>query len=157
MKISLALAGVALLASTLAACGGSDSDDSGADSDYCKDIKTASKTFGNLDSGDIGKLGDAFTTFHKLAAESPDTIKSDWKKLDSAVTTVEDGLKDAGIKLSDLSELQTGKIPKGVDVSKLRSLATDLQKLGDAEFDKASKKIEKHAKDECKVDLGSSS
>jgi hypothetical protein len=155
MKISLALAGVALLGSMLAACGGSDG--GGADSDYCKDVKTASKTFGNLDSGDVGKLDDAFKTFHQLAAESPDTIKSDWKKLDSAVTTVEDGLKDAGIKLSDLSELQAGKVPEGVDVSKLQSLATDLQKLSDAEFDKASKAIEKHAKDECKVDLGASS
>lgn len=154
MKISHALAGVVLLGTSLAACGGGDS---AADSDYCKDIKTASKTFSNLDSGDIGKLGDAFKTFHQLAAEAPGTIEADWKKLDGAVTTVEDGLKDAGIKLSDLPKLQQGQVPKGIDVTKLQSLATDLQKLSDAEFEKASKAIEKHAKDECKVDLNGKS
>lgn len=155
MKISLALAGVVLLGTSLAACGGSD--DGGADSDYCKDIKTAAKTFGGLDSGDIGQLDNAFKTFHQLAAESPDSLTAEWKKLDNAVTTVEDGLKDAGIKLTDLAKIQSGQIPEGVDVSKLRSLATDLQKLSDAEFEKASKAIEKHAKSECKVDLSGKS
>lgn len=153
MKISLAVAGAVLLGSSLAACGGGDS---GADSDYCKDIKTAKKTFSNVGAGDVGQLDSAFSTFHQLADEAPDDVKADWKKLDGAIDTVEKALKDAGLKMSDLEDMQSGKVPEGVDVSKLQGLATEFQKLSSAEFTKASNAIEKHAKSTCKVDLGSS-
>ncbi len=46
-------------------------------------------------------------------------------------------------------------MPEGVDVAKLQGLAKEFQKLDSAEFDKASKAIEKHAKDTCKVNLQS--
>lgn len=153
MKIPLALAGVVLLGTSLTACGGGDG--GGADSSYCKDIKTASKTFKNLGAGDIGQLDSAFQTFHELADEAPDSIKADWKKLDDAVTTVEDALEKAGIKMSDLSKIQAGEVPEGVDVAKLNNLASEFQKLSDADFTKATKAIEKQAKDECKVDISS--
>ena len=154
MKLSLALAGAVLLGTTLTACGGGGG--VGADSSYCKDIKKASATFGDLSGGDVGKLDQAFVTFHKLAKESPDTIKSDWKKLDGAITTVEKALKDAGLKFSDLDKIQKGEVPPGVDVSKLTGLAAEFTKLNSADFTKASKNIEKHAKNTCKVDLNKS-
>ena len=97
MKIPMALASAVLLASTLAACGGGDGGSGGEDSDYCKDLKKAAKTFGDLSSGnDLGELDAAFDTFHKLADEAPSDIEKDWKKLDGAITTVEKALKDAG-------------------------------------------------------------
>lgn len=151
MKISLALAGAVVLGTTLTACGGGGG--GGADGDYCKDIKKASATFGSLSGGDTSQLDAAFATFHTLAAESPDDIKADWVKLDAAITTVEKALKDAGVKFSDFDKIQKGEIPEGVDVAKLTGLATEFQKLNSAEFTKASKDIEKHAKDVCKVDL----
>lgn len=156
MKIPLAIASAVLLGGVLTACGGGDGGSGGSGgsgSDYCKDIKAAAATFGDLDSGDTGSLGEAFATFHKLAGEAPGAIKDDWKVLDGAITTVETALSEAGIKIEDFAELQSGKIPEGVDVSKLTGLATEFQKLSGAEFEKASKAIEVHAKGVCKVDL----
>lgn len=152
MNTPLALASAALMAATLAGCGGGDD---GPDSEYCKDLKAASTEFDSLSSSDVSKLDEAFKTFHELADESPAEIKDDWTTLDKGITDVETALKDAGLKFSDFAELQEGKMPEGVDVEKLQGLATEFQKLDSAEFDKSSKAIEKHAKDVCKVNLSS--
>jgi phage-related minor tail protein len=150
MKTPLALATAALVAATLAGCGGSDD---GPDSEYCKDLKSASTQFDSLSSNDVSKLDEAFKTFHTLADEAPDEVKDDWTTLDKGIVQVEKALDEAGLKFSDFAEMQEGKMPEGVDVSKLQGLATEFQKLDSAEFEKASKAIEKHAKDVCKVDL----
>jgi phage-related minor tail protein len=152
MKTSLALASAALLAATLSGCGGSDD---GPDSEYCKDLKSASTQFDSLSSNDVSKLDEAFKTFHTLAGEAPSDVKDDWATLDKGIKSVEDALKKAGLKFSDFAALQQGKMPEGVDVAKLQGLAKEFQKLDSAEFDKASKNIEKHAKDVCKVNLTS--
>jgi hypothetical protein len=157
MKIPLALASAVLLASTLAACGGDNGGGSGEDSEYCKDIKRASKTFGDLNSGDVAQLDKAFATFHTLADEAPSEIEDDWKKLDSAITTVEKALKDAGLTFADLAKIQSGEVPEGVDVSKLQGLASEMSKLSSADFTEASKAIDTHAKKTCKVDLDKAS
>ena len=152
MKTSLALASAALLAATLSGCGGSDD---GPDSEYCKDLKSASTQFDSLSSNDVSKLDEAFKTFHTLADEAPTEVDDDWATLDKGIKSVEDALKKAGLKFSDFAALQQGKMPEGVDVAKLQGLAKEFQKLDSAEFDKASKNIEKHAKDVCKVNLTS--
>lgn len=154
MKIPMAIASAVLLGGVLTACGGSDGGSTGGGgSDYCKDIKGAAVTFGSLGAGDSASLGDAFATFHKLADEAPGAIKDDWKTLDGAITSVEDALESAGIKMEDFAKLQSGEVPEGVDVTKLTGLAAEFQKLSGAEFEKASKAIETHAKTVCKVDL----
>ena len=153
MKIPLAIASALLLGGVLTACGGSDGGIGGSGSSYCKDIKAAKATFGDIDSGDTASIGDAFATFHKLAGEAPGAIKADWKTLEGAITTVENALSDAGIKLSDFDKLQSGELPEGVDPTNLAGLASEFQKLSSADFEKASKSIETHAKDVCKVDL----
>ena len=150
MKTPLALASATLLAVTLAGCGGSDD---GPDSEYCKDLKAASTRIGSLTSGDASTLDDAIKDFHTLAGEAPDEVKDDWKTLDEGMRTVEAALKKAGLKPSDLEELQNGKLPEGVDVEKLQGLATDVQKLSGPEFTKANDAVTKHAKDVCKIDL----
>jgi len=152
MKFSLALAGTALLAGSLTACGGSGGD-GGSGSDYCKDLKSASKTFGSLNSGDTSKLDSAFATFHKLAGEAPSSIKADWKTLDSAINTIQKALADAGLKFSDLDKIQAGQVPPGFDATKLAGLASKFTKLNTPEFTKASKAITAHAKKTCKVTL----
>jgi phage-related minor tail protein len=152
MKTPLALASAALVVATLAGCGGGDD---GPDSSYCKDLKSASTQFDSLSSNDVSKLDEAFKTFHKLADEAPSDVKDDWVTLDKGITSVEKALDKAGLKFSDFAALQQGKMPEGVDVAKLQGLATEFQKLDSAEFDKASKAIEKHAKDVCKVNLKS--
>jgi hypothetical protein len=158
MKITMAIASAVLLGGVLTACGGSDDGGGpgatgGGGSDYCKDIKGAAATFSDFGTSESSSISDAFATFHKLADEAPGAIKDDWKTLEGAITTIEDALESAGIKLEDFEKLQSGQVPEGVDVTKLQGLATEFQKLSGAEFEKASKAIEKHAKDVCEVDL----
>jgi hypothetical protein len=163
MKISLTLAGVVLLGSTLAACGGGDGSDGGGSGDggggggdYCKDLKTAQSSFAKVSGNDFGALDSAIETFHQLAAEAPSEVKTDWKTLDGAFLKVEQGFKDAGIKMSDLGDIQAGKVPEGTTVPKLKELATTFSQIQSEKVTTAQDAIQKHAKDVCKVDLGAS-
>lgn len=151
MKISMAVAGAVLLASTLAACSGDD--DGGGNGDYCKDLKQAVTSYGSLSEGDFDKLDAALKTFHKLADEAPSEIEDEWKQLDGAFKMVEDALEDAGLTFADIATIQQGEIPEGIDASKLQGLASDMAKLSNAEATKASEAIEAHAKKTCKVDF----
>ncbi|MCW2840913.1 MAG: hypothetical protein JWR55_2396 [Aeromicrobium sp.] len=157
MKISLALAGVVLLGTSLAACGGGDDSGSGGgDGDYCKDLKSAQATFAKVSGNDFDALDSAIATFHKLADEAPDDVKTEWETLDGAFLKIEKAFDEAGIKMSDLPEIQAGNIPEGVDVSKLTSLASTFSEISSDKVTKAQATIEKHAKDSCDVDLGAS-
>lgn len=147
MKKILAIAGAVLVGSTLTACGG---DSGGA---YCDDLKKAQSTFSDIEGGDVAGLESAFSTFHDLAAEAPSAIESDWKTLDDGITGAEKALSDAGIKLSDFEDIQAGKLPEGVDATKLQDVATAFQGLSDEKFSEAANAIQKHAKDECNVEL----
>ena len=149
MKISVAIAGALLASGAVAGCGGG----GGSTDAYCGDMKKADKDFGALSASDYSKLDSAFNTFHKLAKEAPSKISADWKVLDGAITTMQDAFKDAGLDFKDLGELQQGKVPEGVDVSKLTKLSTTMATFNDAKFKKASDNIAKHAKDVCKVDI----
>ena len=131
MKISLALAGIVLVGTSVAGCTGGDGGsggDGGADGSYCKDIAAAKPTFESLSSGDLSKLEEGFTTFHRLADEAPDGLKDQWKTLDDAATSVEDKIKEAGLTFDDLPDIQAGKIPEGVDVDKLTAFAAAIAK-----------------------------
>ena len=146
----LALAGAALVAATtLSACGGSSSA-------YCDDLKSASKEYKSLESSDLSTIDEAFKTFHKLADEAPSDVESDWKTLDEGITTIEKALDEAGLEFADLAKIQSGELPEGVDMEKVQGLASEFSKLSSDEFTKASENIEKHAKDECDVDLSAS-
>lgn len=154
MKIGLVLAGVVLLGTSLAACGGSGDGGGGGGGDYCKDLKEAQSTFADVSSNDFDALDSAIKTFHTLADEAPSDIDAEWKTLDGAFVKIEDGLADAGIKMSDIKEMQAGKIPEGADVSKLTALASSFNDISSDKVLDAQKAIEKHAKDECDVELG---
>ncbi len=151
MRTLAALATITLSAGLLAGCGGSDSDA------YCKELKSDKAYFENFNgsSPDVAKLDEAFDRMHSLADKAPDEVADDWKVLDNALTTIDKALKEAGITFKDLAKLQSGETPPGVNLQKLQALGTKLQALGGAKFDKAAKDIEKHAKSECGVDLGS--
>jgi hypothetical protein len=157
MKISLALAGVVLLGTSLAACGGDDGGSGGGGGgDYCKDLKSAQSTFAKVSGNDFDALDSAIQTFHKLADEAPDDVKTEWGTLDGAFVKIEKAFDEAGIKMSDLPEIQAGNIPEGVDVTKLNSLAGTFGEISSDKVTKAQETIEKHAKDSCDVDLGAS-
>lgn len=166
IKISAAFAGVLLVGSAVAGCSGGSGGDTpsgksttsgdnatSANTPYCNDMKSAIKDFGTLNAGDFSKLDAAFATFHTLAAESPSKIKADWTYLESAMTTMEKGFKDAGLKFSDFDGLKKGTAPKDVSAAKLKKLSASMSEFGGAKFKTASDNIAKNAKDECKVDI----
>ncbi|MET0767304.1 MAG: hypothetical protein ABW075_05915 [Aeromicrobium sp.] len=156
MKISLALAGVVLLGTSLAACGGDDGGGGGSEGDYCKELKSAQSSFAKVSGNDFEALDSAIATFHQLADEAPSDIKAEWETLDGAFVKIEKAFEDAGIKMSDLADIQAGNMPEGVDVSKLSSLTSSFSEISSEKVTKAQDVIEKHAKDTCDVELGAS-
>lgn len=161
MRAPVALAAVVLAATTLSACGSSGGGSSAGGSNdtktYCADLKKDASYFKGLSGGDGSDIQEAIDRFHKLAKESPSAVSSDWKVIDGAFTKLETGLKSAGITVEQFGQIQsTGKVPAGVDATKLQSVVKNLQSLSNSKFEKAGDNIEKHAKSKCKVDLGGS-
>jgi hypothetical protein len=154
------LVGAAVLtvaASVLTACGGGSG--SSASGDYCDELKSDAAFFNDLDSSnpDLSRMDEIFSRMHTLADDAPDEVADDWQTLDDAVSTIESALKDAGLKASDLGDLQSGQVPQGVDPSKLQALLPKLQALSSGDVSAAAQRIASNAKDKCDVDLGSPS
>jgi hypothetical protein len=153
-RILSAVAAAALGLCLLTACGDDDgSKASGSSGDYCSDLKDAKKQVDALKGGDFSDLEKTTDTMHKLADEAPDEIKGDWDTLVTGVEKLVDALKAAGLDDDDMATLQSGQIPDGVDMDALQGLMTEIQALDTEEFQKAGDNINKHAKDECGVDL----
>lgn len=142
-----------LMAGVLSACGGDGGNGANATDTYCDSMAAAKDSFADFDSGDMAGLEKAIATFHELAAEAPDDISAEWETLDGAMVTLEDGLAEAGIELSDLEAISNGELPEGIDMEKLTALGEDLEQMGAEEVEKAAEAIETHAKDECDIDL----
>jgi hypothetical protein len=159
MRTTAFLSTIVLSAGLLAGCGSGGSDSSGSSSDYCKGLKAAKADFTSFDSStpDFDKLGDAIDTFHELAGDAPSEVADDWKTLDGALTTMEQGLEDLGLKLEDLGAIVKGEVPEGMTADELAAIVPKLQEkfsaLGGDKLTKATDAIEKHAKSECNVDL----
>ena len=152
-RILSAAAAAALGLCLLTACGDDSGDKAGGSGDYCSDLKDAKKEVDALKGGDFSSLEKTTDTMHELADEAPDAIKEDWDTLVSGVDKVVDLLKKAGLTDEDMANLQNGQIPDGVDMTALQEVMTQLQAIDTEEFQAASDRINKHAKDECGVDL----
>lgn len=155
MKRNLALiAASTLMAGLLTGCGG-DSGTSASDT-YCDSMESAKQTFADFDEGDVAGLEEAINKFHELAAAAPDDIAEAWATLDGTLVALEDALAEAGLEMADLEAISNGEMPADIDLAKLTALSEDLEKLGAAEVEEAAAAIEKHAKDECDIDLSES-
>ena len=150
MKNSIAWVVALLLVGVLSACSGGDG---GNEDDYCADAKKAAPTFKSLSDGDFAGAKDTFALSHQLADEAPDEVEKDWAKIDKVNTTVEKAFKEAGLKFEDLSRVEKGDIPKGVNASRLQSLAKEMSALSGTDFTNAAKRIDAHAKKVCDVTL----
>jgi hypothetical protein len=162
MRINAVIGATALAftATLLVACGSSDSSSnaSASSGSYCDELK-ADKTYFESLSGsnaDLSNFDQVFAKVHTLAADAPDNVADDWKTLDGAITTIESGLQEAGIKPSDLAGIQKGQIPQGADLSKLQALLPKLQSLNSTDVSDAAKNISDDAKKSCGIDLSSS-
>lgn len=147
MKAPLALAGVVLIGSSLAACGGGDA----GGGDYCTELKASVSDIDKVSTGDVESFDQAFSAFHQLADSAPEAVRADWKVLEDAVGGLEQALKDAGVKISDFPTIQAGKLPEGVDATQLSAVATAYAKVADEKFAAATKNVQTHAKQACDV------
>jgi hypothetical protein len=159
MRMNVVIGSVALTvtATVLTACGSGGSG-SGSSGGYCDELK-ADKTYFESLSGsnsDVSQLDTVFQKVHTLAGKAPDNVSAEWKTLDSAITTIQTALSDAGLKASDLAAMQKGQVPPGVDISKLQALAPKLEALSSSGVSDAADKIAADAKKSCGVDLTSS-
>ena len=150
MKHTLVLAAAATLMAGVLTGYGAGGGDTEA---YCDNLDQAKTDIEALSAQDIGKFDQAFKTIHEVADDAPDEVQDDWKVLDDALTEIETALEDAGLELSDLGDLQSGQLPEGVDESKLLELGEKVQSIASDEVEQAGDNIQKHAKDECDIDL----
>jgi hypothetical protein len=153
-RILSAAAAAALGLCLLTACGDDGGDKAGGSGgDYCSDLKDAKKQVDAVKGGDFSDLEQTTDAMNELADEAPDEIKDDWEILVEGVQKLVDALKKAGLDDDDMATLQSGQIPDGVDMATLQSLMTEIKALDTEEFQTAGENINKHAKDECGVDL----
>ncbi len=144
---------------TLAACGGdADADaDAGAknsaDSAYCSALSDAQEHFATFQAGEVEKFDEAFAAFHQLAGESPKEIEEDWLAFDGALADLEDGLAAIGLKVSDLADVTEGEVPPGADAGDLAKVPDLMLALVSDEFIAAATDIERHAIEECDIEL----
>jgi hypothetical protein len=145
-----------LTAPLLVACGGGGGSSSSSGG-YCDELKSDKAYFETLSgsNADLGKLDTVFTKVHTLADKAPDNVSADWKTLDNAITTLENALKEAGIKPSDLAAIQKGQLPQGADLKKLQALAPKLQSLSSSDVSDAADRISADAKRSCGIALNS--
>lgn len=149
MRIPMALASVALLAGTLAACGGED--DGGKGSAYCKELKKSTSSLSAL-ADPATDWEENFKGIHDLADMAPDTLADDWKTIDKAFSQLEKGLAKAGLKPSDMTKIGAGDT-SDFSADEAEKVVREFMKIGSDKVTKAFEAVSKHAKDECKVDL----
>jgi hypothetical protein len=152
-RILSTVAAAALGLCLLTACGDDNGDKASSGGDYCGDLKSAKKDVDALKGGNLKGIQDTVDTMHDLADEAPSEIKDDWKVLVEGVDKLVAAIKKAGLDDDDMTTLQSGQIPDGVDMTALQDLMTEIQALDTDEFQKAGDNINKHAKDKCGVDL----
>lgn len=158
MRRSAAIAaGLVLGAGLLSGCGGDDGDSKAAGGgDYCDTLKAAAKTVQSFtgDSSDFSKFDDFIDAAKDLEEQAPSDLADDWKIVIGGMEDLTAAVEDSGITLEQLmAAATTGEMPPGVDQAKLMALAPKLQSLSGEEMEAATDAIDKHAKDECDVDL----
>jgi hypothetical protein len=155
----MALVPVVLIAGLVAGCGSDDSSGSSGSSsnDYCdtaKNIKDdfSGMDFSKLDDKTFNQLQD---NLNKLEASAPKDVQDSWEVLTAKFAELDGILDDAGISFDDLSTLQAGQMPEGMDLTKAKDLVTKMNEFttgAQEEVNAATKKISENLKDECGID-----
>ena len=149
-RMTTMLAATVLGASLLTGCSGDGTDA------YCDTLKSTQKDFDDFEAADFSNFDEFTDRVEELADDAPDEVKDDWKVLADAFNGFVDALDDAGLEPADLEGLSNGEMPEGVDMEQLQEAMSKAQDLGGKDFEKATDAIEKHAKDECNIDLSAS-
>lgn len=162
MKKLLSAAAAIVLAASLGACSSdskSSKDSSSSGGDYCSLLKDAKGGFGSLSADQLSE--DSFSKtrdqIQSLQDSATGSIADDWGTLGGALDDLKAAVDKAGMSLSDVPALITGKVPDGVTPTEAQEVVAALQKMGsDPAVATAANEIQADATKTCKVDLGSS-
>jgi ABC-type glycerol-3-phosphate transport system substrate-binding protein len=160
MKKALALASVVLMAASLTACGGDENTSSSSGGSYCDQVKAMKAKSDTLDFTQLSdsQYAELQSSLRDIEAVAPDDVKADWATFNDGLDQIAQLLNDAGLSFDDVKAMQGGSIPEGTDLAKLQEFADKVQQLtADSEMTDASKAISQNIKDECGVDLDTSS
>ncbi|MBZ5734045.1 hypothetical protein K8Z61_06005 [Nocardioides sp. TRM66260-LWL] len=155
-RILAGLAATVCLSAGLTGCGGGDDSNAGGGG-YCDQLKQAQSTLGSLEAADLSKFQSLVDVVSRFADSAPDNVKPAWQTIDGALQEFQAALADAGLKVSDLAGLSSGRIPPGVDAKKISELGTKVQKLASEETQKAGETISADAQKTCQITLGGAS
>jgi hypothetical protein len=147
----VAVAGV-LVAAGLTGCGGTKSYCSALKDDKPRLTKLAARS---AEPGATGgkALGETVDVLAGLADRAPDDIKDEWDTLVQALRGLSDAIRESG---ADPGDFAGGAKPDGVSAGQLDAVQQAAHELQDLRVQQAGTSIEQHARDVCKVDLGSS-
>ena len=139
-----------LVATGLAGCSGTKS--------YCSALTEDKQQLTRLAS-EVGKpgkagadaLGETVSVLADLRDEAPDDIADEWRTLVGGLQGLVDAFEESGASPGDFAG---GKQPEGVTDGQYRAVQQAVAELQSTRVRQASKSIEQHAQDVCKVDLG---
>lgn len=150
----LVAAGALVMAGSVA-CGGGGS--GSASGNYCDDIKSAKANLSGLNAGNLTQAN-----FDKLASsldsirdEAPSNVKAQWVTVTSAIDTFNTALKSAGISMDDISKMEAGNMPPGMDMSKMHDVMTAARSVNTDAFSNAQHALDTEVQSTCHVDLSS--
>lgn len=141
-RIGTWTAAAVLGAGLLAGCGGSDTEA------YCDGLKDAQELFSG--GVDPKKLDEMFDKIDDITDDAPDAVKADWEQLNGALADFQDALKAAGLNPDELDDFGDMKDVDPEAMATLEEAAAKIQ----TDFEGAEENIQKHAKDECDIDMG---
>ena len=126
---------------------------------YCGTLKQDRKQLAALSAQTAGSSGKGSRALTRTVAllsdlrdQSPSDIRDDWDTLVQAMQGLADAVKASG---ADPAEFRGGRRPAGVTEGQLRAVQQAAAELQATPVEQATKSIEQHALDVCKVDLSS--
>lgn len=161
MKIVTTLVAALILSTCLSGCSGGDDSKAQAEAarvkTYCGALKDAApqiRDFNRADP-DYSKMQSYFDVMHGLKKKAPTDLKEEWSILDYNIAAIEKAAKGAKLSFSSIPKLLKGKLPKGVESTKLPAVVTAFTGLTGGAFETANTRITDNAKKVCKVDMTS--
>lgn len=143
-----------LLAVAASACSGSDKNASAGD--YCSLLM---KNQGSFSALGFDKLTDedfakSRESVDQLQQAATGAVADDWATLGQALDGLKKAVDDAGVTMSDIPQLITGRAPNGLDPTRAQALVAELQQFAsNPELSKAAEGIQADAQKTCNVDL----
>ena len=159
-RLVAAVSGGLLATAVMTGCGDSGGDDEssadgGSGGDYCgqvEDFKGEFEAFAEQDTtlGDVSETADLAGNIGEAA---PDDIASSWEALQKALSDMESGLTDLGVKKDAPMQEELAKVAKEAQGDKAKQKEMMNAMSGMQSISSDGQKIDKQVKKECDIEL----